>query len=66
MNVVDFSAWLSYFAGDGNAKVFSRPVEDIEKLIVPSITIIEVFKCILRQRGEDLALECIAQGELSR
>ncbi|PCH59908.1 MAG: VapC toxin family PIN domain ribonuclease [Gammaproteobacteria bacterium] len=66
MNVVDSSAWLSYFAGDDNAKVFSRPIEDIEKLIVPSITITEVFQCILRQRGEGLALECIAHMEQGR
>ncbi len=48
MNVVDSSAWLSYFAGDNNAEAFSRPIEDVNKLIVPSITITEVFKCILR------------------
>ena len=63
MNVVDSSAWLSYFAGDANAEVFSTPIEDIEKLIVPSITITEVFKYILRQRGEDMALEAIAHME---
>jgi len=63
MNVVDSSAWLSYFAGDSNAASFSKPIEKIEKLIVPSITITEVFKCILRQRGEDLALECLAHME---
>ena len=67
MNVVDSSAWLSYFAGDTNAKIFATPIESIEKLIVPSITIIEVFKFVLRQRGEDMALEVIAhmeQGEV--
>lgn len=63
MNVVDSSAWLSYFAGDANAEVFSHPIENIDKLIVPSITIIEIFKCILRQRGEDMALEAIAHME---
>jgi len=63
MNVVDSSAWLSYFAGDANAASFSLPIEDIENLIVPSITIVEVFKCILRQRGKDLALECVAHME---
>ncbi len=63
MNVVDSSAWLSYFAGDANAEVFSTPIEDIEKLIVPSITITEVFKYILRQCGEDMALEAIAHME---
>jgi len=63
MNVIDSSAWLSYFAGDANAKAFSRPIENIEKLIVPSITITEVFKCIFRQCGEDMALEAIAHME---
>lgn len=41
----------------------SRPIENIEKLIVLSITITEVFKCVFRQRGEDLALECVAHME---
>ena len=63
MNVVDSSAWLSYFADDANATIFSCPIEEVEKLLVPSITITEVFKCILHQRGEDIALEIIAHME---
>lgn len=63
MNVVDSSAWLSYFAGDANADKFSKPIENIETLIVPTIAITEVFKCVLRQVGEDMALECIAHME---
>ncbi len=59
MNLVDSSAWLSYFAGDANAGIFSTPIESIEKLIVPSITITEVFKYILRQCDEDKALELL-------
>jgi hypothetical protein len=45
MNVVDSSAWLFYFAGDANAKKFSTSIENIEELIVPSITITEGFGC---------------------
>ncbi len=56
MNVVDSSAWLSYFAGDGNAAIFSEPIEKLPELLVPSITITEVFKNVLRQRGEEAAL----------
>ena len=56
MNVVDSSAWLSYFAGDANATIFSEPIEKISELLVPSITITEVFKCVQRQRGEEAAL----------
>ena len=63
MNVVDSSAWLSYFAGDNNAEEFAAAIEDVEKLLVPSITLIEVFKCIVRQRDESLALQGIAHME---
>jgi predicted nucleic acid-binding protein len=56
MNVVDSSAWLSYFAGDSNAAIFSEPIEKLPELLVPSITITEVFKNVLRQRGEEAAL----------
>jgi len=63
MNVVDSSAWLSYFAGDDNSSVFCKPIEKIDKLLVPSIILTEVFKCILRQRGEDLALYAVAHME---
>lgn len=56
MNVVDSSAWLSYFAGDGNAAVFSVPIEKMSDLLVPSVAIAEVFKNVLRQRGEEAAL----------
>ena len=63
MNVVDSSAWLSYFAGDKNAGAFAKPIEALDKLLVPSITVTEVFKCIMRQRDEDVALEAIAHME---
>ena len=53
MNVVDSSAWLSYFSGDKNAAVFAKAIEDIDELLVPAITLTEVFKNILRQRDEE-------------
>jgi len=49
MNVVDSSACLSYFAGDGNAAMFSKPIKQLPELLVPTITITEVFKNVLRQ-----------------
>ena len=67
MNVIDSSAWLSYFAGDKNASVFSRPIENLDKLLVPSITITEVFKAVFRQRDEESALTVVAhmqQGQV--
>ncbi|HNE25954.1 MAG TPA: type II toxin-antitoxin system VapC family toxin [Pseudomonadales bacterium] len=66
MNVIDSSAWLSYFAGDQNAAVFGKAIENLEKLLVPSITITEVFKNILRQTGEEHALLAIAHMKQGR
>jgi predicted nucleic acid-binding protein len=60
VNVVDSSAWLSYLAGDNNAAEFAAPIEDLEKLLVPSVTLTEVFKSIMRQRGENAALQVVA------
>ena len=63
MNVVDSSAWLSCFAGDKNARLFAKPIETLDKLLVPGITITEVFKSVLRQRNEESALEVVAHME---
>lgn len=63
MNVVDSSAWLSYFASDSNSAVFAEPIEKLSELLVPSITITEVFKNVLRQRGEEAALIVTAHME---
>ncbi len=60
MNVVDSSAWLEYLADGPNAEHFSDPLIDIDNLIVPTICIYEVFKAVLRQRGEDAALQAVA------
>ncbi len=56
MNVVDSSAWLEYFADGPNAEVFAEPIESPEDLVVPAITVFEVFKRVAQQRGERAAL----------
>ena len=63
MNVVDSSAWLSFLAGDGNARTFAVPITNLADLLVPTVTITEVFKNILRQRGEESALRVLAHME---
>ena len=60
MNVVDSSAWLEYLADGPNAEYFSAPLVDTDNLIVPTVCIYEVFKAVLRQRGEDAALQTVA------
>lgn len=61
MNVVDSSAWIEFFVGGPNASFFAPPIENVERLIVPSICVLEVFKKVLRERGEDEALRSVAQ-----
>lgn len=57
MNVVDSSAWLEYFADTDRADLFAGAIEDFNNLIVPTVCIYEVYKKILRERGEDAALQ---------
>jgi len=59
MNVVDSSGWLEYFAAGPNAKRFLAPLRDTEALLVPVISIYEVFKVILREAGENAALQAV-------
>ena len=60
MNIVDSSGWLAYFADEPNAKHFLLPLSDSDLLVVPVITIYEVFKVILRESGENEALQAVA------
>jgi predicted nucleic acid-binding protein len=60
MNVVDSSAWLEYFADGPNADVFAAIIESVSELVVPTISIYEVFKRVLQQRDEDDALRAVA------
>jgi toxin FitB len=60
MNLVDSCGWLEYLADGPNADFFAPPVENTEKLLVPTICILEVFKRVLQQRGEDSALKAVA------
>jgi len=60
MNVVDSSGWLEYFAQGENSRFFAPVLQDGDALIVPTISIYEVYKRVALQRGEDEALAAIA------
>lgn len=60
MNIVDSSGWLEYFSGGPNSDKFEIPLKNPSSLIVPVITIYEVFKVVLRETGENEALQVIA------
>jgi predicted nucleic acid-binding protein len=63
VNLVDSSAWLAYFAGEPNVGFFAGAIEDDEALLVPSVCLYEVFKVVLRERGEDAAFAAVAAME---
>ena len=67
MNVVDSSGWLEYFADGPNADAFAQPLRETEDLFVPTISLYEVFKVVLIQRGESEGLRAISimqEGQL--
>jgi len=60
MNIIDSSCWLEYFAGSKVGEKVATVIEDIQNLLVPSITIYEVFKKLLVELDEDRAIFAIA------
>jgi predicted nucleic acid-binding protein len=61
MNVVDSSGWLEYFADEANASFFAPAIENPPELVIPVISLYEVFKRVHQQRGENDALKAAAQ-----
>lgn len=66
MNVVDSSAWLEYLAGTDRAALFAEAIEDTDSLIVPVISIYEVYKKVLRDKGEDMAAQVFGVMSLGK
>jgi toxin FitB len=66
MNVVDSSGWLEYFSDGPSAREFLPPLRDVARLIVPVVTIYEVFKVALRERNESDALAAVAVMQKGR
>ena len=64
MNVVDSSGWLEYFADAPGADFFASAIENSAKLIVPVISIYEVYKRIYLQAGRDAALQATASMQM--
>ena len=60
MNIVDSSGWLAYFADEPQAKHFHKPLNESTSLVVPTVTIYEVFKVVLRETTENEALQAAA------
>jgi predicted nucleic acid-binding protein len=59
MNVVDSSGWIEYLTDGTNADFFTTPIRDKVHLVVPTISIYEVFKKFLQQSSESDALKVV-------
>lgn len=66
MNLVDTSGWLEYFSESVNAPNYERVIAQIDRLIVPTIVLYEVFKKIASEYDEDKALTAVAHMKLAK
>ena len=66
MNVVDSSGWLEYFADGPNAGKFASTIQNTRELIVPTLSLYEVFKRVSQQRSRSVALRAIAMMQQGR
>lgn len=66
MNVVDSSGWIEYFIGSTFAGYFAHAIEDEKHLIVPSICIYEVFRKMLVETDESIALQTVTQMQIGK
>jgi predicted nucleic acid-binding protein len=57
MNVVDSSGWVEYLTDGKNAEFFSVTIHDTENLATPTICLYEVFKRVLSEYGDEIALD---------
>ena len=52
LHLVDSSGWLEFLAEGPNAAHFTEPLSDPARVVVPTISLHEVFRVVLRTRGE--------------
>jgi len=60
MNVVDSSGWLEFVADGAGADFFEEAIADKENLVVPLISVYEVYKRLYQEAGKDVAVQTIA------
>ena len=58
--VLDSSCWLEYLGDTPRARLYAPAMQDIESLIVPVVTVYEVFKVAKREFGARSAAEAVA------
>lgn len=66
MNLIDSSGWIEYFTDSTRADLFAAPIEQRDRLLVPTIAIFEVHKILSRSLAEDLVDRCLNVMRLGR
>ena len=66
MNIVDSSGWVEYFHDSPRADLFAIPIEDRDKLLVPTIALFEVHKVLSRKLPVELVERCLDVMRLGR
>lgn len=65
--VVDSSGWIEFFVGGSNADRFEKAIANAADLVVPAISITEVYRWVLRESSQTDALTVAAlmrQGKI--
>jgi len=60
VNLLDSSAWLEFFADGALAGKFAAITSEPTAVLVPTVVLYEVFKVVLRERGETAAIQAVA------
>jgi predicted nucleic acid-binding protein len=66
VNVVDSSGWVEFLRAGPQADFFAPAILKTNDLIVPAISLYEVFKKVLHEQGEGSALRAVAQMKQGR
>lgn len=64
--VVDSSGWIEFFTGGPNSSHFAAAIQATSDLVVPSISITEVYRWILREASLAHALTAAAAMKQGR
>lgn len=66
MNIVDASGWIEYFIDGPDAAFVAQTLQETDRLLVPTLTILEVFEHVCRGHGEGAALQAAAAMQQGR
>jgi predicted nucleic acid-binding protein len=66
MNIIDSSGWIEYLTKGPNGAFFLSAVQDTQNLLVPALSIYEVFKRVMLETGAETALQIIGVMSLGK